>query len=279
MATSCNRYSRSPAAGKNGTKRRLQLPQEPEGVIFSRHQTIPRRLCKSGTMTDSTAEFDAFAADYDLALEQGLSLTGESKDFFAEARLRWLRSRLVKFQAASTMILDFGCGTGSSVPWFLDLLEAERIIGSDVSPQSLEVARERWQDYETEFVQCGDEEADSFDLAFCNGVFHHIVPEQRDEAFQRVFRALKPGGVFAFWENNPANPGTRLLMKRIPFDRDAILVWPNEARRRLRATGFEVLLTDFVFYFPEMLRALRPLEPWLSKLPLGGQYLILARKP
>ncbi|MEM7560962.1 MAG: methyltransferase domain-containing protein, partial [Planctomycetota bacterium] len=108
-------------------------------------------------MTNSTAEFDAFAANYDLALEQGLSLTGESKDYFAEARLRWLRSRLAKFDAASTAILDFGCGTGSSVPWFLDLLEAKRIVGSDVSTQSLEVARERWQDYDTEFVPCGSE--------------------------------------------------------------------------------------------------------------------------
>lgn len=230
-------------------------------------------------MTNSTAEFDAFAADYDLALEQGLSLTGESKDYFAEARLRWLLGRLAKFDAASTTILDFGCGTGSSVPWFLDLLEAKRIVGSDVSTQSLEVASERWRDYATEFVRCGNEPADSFELAFCNGVFHHIVPEQRDEAVQQVFQALKPGGLFAFWENNPANPGTRLLMKRIPFDRDAILVWPNEARRRLRTAGFEILLTDFLFYFPEILKTLRPLEPWLSKLPLGGQYLVLARKP
>ncbi len=230
-------------------------------------------------MTNTTAEFDAFAADYDLALERGLNLTGQSKDYFAEARLRWLRSRLPEFDADSSAILDFGCGTGSSVPWFLDLLEVKKIVGSDVSTQSLEVAKERWRDYATEFVQCGSEPANAFDLAFCNGVFHHIIPEQRAEAFQQVFQALKPGGLFAFWENNPANPGTRLLMKRIPFDRDAILVWPNEARRRLRAAGFEVLLTDFVFYFPETLRKLRPLEPWLSKLPLGGQYLVLARKP
>ena len=84
-------------------------------------------------MTSSTAEFDAFATDYDLALERGLSLTGQSKDYFAETRLRWLRNRMAEFVADSTTILDFGCETGSSVPRFLDLLDVEKIVGSDVS--------------------------------------------------------------------------------------------------------------------------------------------------
>lgn len=45
-----------------------------------------------------------------------------------------------------------------------------------------------------------------------------------------VRRSLRPGGVFAFWEINPWNPGTRHVMSRIPFDRDAIMLTPPEAR-------------------------------------------------
>jgi hypothetical protein len=47
----------------------------------------------------------------------------------------------------------------------------------------------------------------------------------------------------------------------------------------LRAEGFAVVSTDSRFFFPGPLRALRPLERSLSKLPLGGQYMVLARKP
>ncbi len=45
-------------------------------------------------MSDSpseTAEFDAYAAEYDAALSQGLSVSGEDKSFFARGRIICLR--------------------------------------------------------------------------------------------------------------------------------------------------------------------------------------------
>jgi hypothetical protein len=89
---------------------------------------------------------------------------------------------------------------------------------------------------------------------------------------------LRPGAIFAFWENNPWNPGTRYVMRRVPFDRDAVTLSPPEARRWLRSAGFEILRTDFLFIFPRPLRWLRRLEPILSRAPLGGQYQVLCRK-
>jgi hypothetical protein len=68
-------------------------------------------------------------------------------------------------------------------------------------------------------------------------------------------------------------------MSRIPFDRDAVMVWPAEARRLLASAGLEVLGTDYCFIFPRALQGLRPLETQLRGLPLGAQYQTLARKP
>jgi hypothetical protein len=68
-------------------------------------------------------------------------------------------------------------------------------------------------------------------------------------------------------------------MRRIPFDRDAVPVWPSEARRLLQVSGFEILRTDFLFIFPQILRYLRNLEPHLARWPIGGQYQVLCRKP
>jgi len=94
-----------------------------------------------------------------------------------------------------------------------------------------------------------------------------------------ILRCLRPGGVFALWENNPWNPGARYVMAHCAFDRNAAPLTPPEARNLVRNGGFQILSTDFLFIFPRMLKMFRPLEPWLSGLPLGAQYMVLCRKP
>src|SRR5207247_839066 len=136
----------------------------------------------------------------------------------------------------------------------------QRVLGVDVSESSLAIARQRYEtDAVTFQLSRGYLPDGHFELAFSNGVFHHIPLDRRAAAIDYVRRSLMPGGVFALWENNPWSPGARYVMSRIPFDRDAIMIWPGEARRLLRAAGFAVLVTDFAFVFPRALRLLRPL--------------------
>lgn len=236
-----------------------------------------------GPMTTTPdPEFDAFADRYDEALQRGLDASGESKEYFAEGRARWTRRQLDALGRPAGRVLDFGCGTGSATPYLLGALGAREVVGSDTSLASLEVARRSFGgrgSAPARFVAPADVAAlGPFDTAFCNGVFHHIPLAERAGAVAAVHDALAPGGLFAFWENNPWNPGTRWVMSRIEFDRDAITLSPPEARRLLRAGGFEVLRTDSLFWFPRLLAALRPLEPLLAGIPLGGQYLVLCRR-
>jgi hypothetical protein len=109
-------------------------------------------------------------------------------------------------------------------------------------------------------------------------VFHHILPPQRPEALALVNKALRPGGLFSFWENSPWSLATRYVMSRCEFDRDAIMLTPPEARALLRNGGFEILRTDFRFIFPRALRAFRKIEDFVYRLPLGTQYQVLCRK-
>jgi hypothetical protein len=67
-------------------------------------------------------------------------------------------------------------------------------------------------------------------------------------------------------------------MHRVPFDRDAVMVWPKEARRLARQAGLTIVRTDYAFVFPNKLRRLRPLEPALRRLALGAQYQVLSVK-
>ncbi|MBX6331491.1 MAG: methyltransferase domain-containing protein [Gemmatimonadaceae bacterium] len=231
------------------------------------------------TRADSVPAFDLVADCYDAALNEGLSLTGETKEYFARERVVLLARRLAERGLVPRSVLDFGCGTGSGVPFLLAGLGVQKLLGVDISPASLAVAEREHGSADVHFATLDAAAPEGeYDLAFCNGVFHHIPPAERPAALAYVHRALVPGGIFALWENNPWNPGTRYIMSRVSFDRDAITLTPPETRRMLRAAGFDVLATDFRFYFPHALRALRWIEPALTHLPLGGQYQVLARK-
>ena len=227
------------------------------------------------------AEFDEFAAAYDAALDRGLRFTGESKEYFADARLAWTRQVLGAHFQPGWRCLDFGCGTGTATPYLQKHLAAAQIVGVDPSQASCDLATGQFGGDGSVRFTTPERLADArgqFDLAYCNGVFHHIPVADRSQAAARVFDALKPGGWLAFWENNAWNPITRLLMRLVPFDRDAVLLFPGEARRLLTAAGFEIRLTNYLFIFPSALGFLRPVERWASFLPLGAQYLVLARK-
>jgi SAM-dependent methyltransferase len=229
---------------------------------------------------EAKSEFDAFALEYDAALAQGISISGEDKNYFARGRVAWLARCLSHLKEHPRAVMDFGCGTGSSIPFLLNELVADSLLAVDISLESLAVAKRSHGSPRVRFVSSAEQlPTERVDLAFCNGVFHHIPVIDRLTTMKRVYSSLRPGGLFALWENNPWNPATHYVMGRIPFDRDAVTLSPSTARRLLRQGGFEIIQTDFLFFFPRYLRWLRSLEPRLTRLPLGAQYQILCRKP
>jgi SAM-dependent methyltransferase len=222
---------------------------------------------------------DELIGGWQAELQRGISISGEDKGYFVRGRVRWLRDRLRELDRPAEAVLDFGSGPGDACPVLLEELGARSVVGLDLSEEMVAAATRAFGSASIRFARpLADLEPESVDLVYCSGVFHHIPPTQRARWLAYLRAALRPDGLLALWENNPWNPGTRLVMARIPFDRDAVTLSPLEARRLVRAAGFEVLRTDSLFYFPRPLRALRRFEPALSRLPLGAQYLVLARR-
>lgn len=225
------------------------------------------------------AEFDEYATSYDNQLNRGLFLSGENKDYFARSRITWLANCLKQLREQPKCIMDFGCGIGFATALFREMNGAESIIGIDSSIKSLRLALKAYSSKQTQF-KLPDQYSpnEKIDLAYCNGVFHHIPIHKRESVINYIYRSLRHEGLFALWENNPWNPGTRFVMSRIPFDRDAITLSPKETRKLLRSAGFSILRTDFLFIFPKIFQLLRFLEPYISRLPFGAQYQVLCRK-
>jgi SAM-dependent methyltransferase len=194
-------------------------------------------------------------------------------------RAVFLNRCLIECGEKPRALLDFGCGDGATTPLLLAALHADSAIGVDVSAKSLAIARKNHATPQIRFESIDEfQTSRKMDLAYCNGVFHHIAPVYRAEALVMVNRALRMGGLFSLWENNPWSLATRYVMSRCAFDRDAITLTPPEARRLLSNGGFEILRTDFRFIFPRVLRALRKIEDLVYSLPFGTQYQILCRK-
>ena len=172
-------------------------------------------------MPDTSAEFDQFAGDYDAALNRGISLSGECKDYFIERRVDWTARCLAKLNAPRTniVVMDYGAGTGSAFPKLRETFKTQRLLGVDVSTAELAVAKKDhpWSEVFTleQTATAGIE--NTVDLAYSNGTFHHIPPEHRAGALALVHRSLKPGGLFALWENNPpGTPATRWVHEPHP---------------------------------------------------------------
>ena len=94
--------------------------------------------------------------------------------------------------------LDVCCGTGAGLG-VLERLCRGRVTGVDFSAGMLEQARQAHPG--AALVQADaralefDEE---FDLAVTFGALGHFLPKERPALFAGVYRALRPGGLFAF---------------------------------------------------------------------------------
>jgi SAM-dependent methyltransferase len=217
------------------------------------------------------------AAEYEAMLKQGIDLSGESQEFFISGRIQDMRRRVPR---SPRRILDFGCGTGKSCAQLAKDFPEAQIVGADLAADALRHARAGFGSSRITFVNIADlPQLERFDICYINGVFHHIAPGERQQTLAMIRELLTPGAHLALFENNPWNPGTRMVMRRIPFDRDAIPLSFLETLKRIRAAGFHVHGARFLFYMPKALAWLRFVEPLLVKVPLGAQYYVLASVP
>jgi len=227
----------------------------------------------------TAAGFDSHAEDYDAQCMQGLAVSGEGRDYFARGRVAhlrrwWQRTGL----AAPRRVIDYGCGLGDAAPLLAAAFPGAEVLGLEPSTRLMEQARQRHPEVRFAAID-GSERGERADLVHLNGVLHHVAPGDRPRVFAALREHLVPGGVLALFENNPLNPGTRWIMSRIPFDRDAVPLTPGESLRRVRSVGLEPVHRASLFWFPRALRLLRPIEPLLAPIPLGAQYAVFARRP
>ena len=226
------------------------------------------------------AEFDRFADEYTATHASNIRLSGEAPDYFARYKIEEVRRRWdLEGRPEPGAVLDFGTGIGNSLPHLARLFPGAEITGVDVSQRSLQVAAHRFPGlarltpYDGGTIPLGE---GSFDLIFSACVFHHIDPGEHGAIFADLRRLLRPGGMMVVFEHNPVNPATRHIVATCPFDENALLLPAPSLKKSQVQAGFRKVQVAYTGFFPGPLRALRPLERFMTGLPLGAQYYTVA---
>ncbi|HEY4147074.1 class I SAM-dependent methyltransferase [Pinirhizobacter sp.] len=223
-------------------------------------------------------EFDRYADSYTDLHKVSVAASGEEPAYFSAYKAKYMASR-ARNVSLTPAILDFGCGVGNSVPHLREAFPSAVLHGSDPSSESIRLARSRLEDTAT-FLESGSEAlpyADGmFDLVLVACVLHHIQPSERARWMAEIRRVMKPGAQLFIFEHNMLNPLTRKVVRECPFDEDAVFLSRSELLGLARYAGFGKIDARYVVFFPRQLATLRPLEPLLSWLPLGAQYVIEA---
>lgn len=213
---------------------------------------------------------------YDDQLNRGLRLSGSGKDYFATARIAML-GELWHRQEHPVRVLDFGAGDGSTLPLLRQTFPAAHLVAVEPSAAARGVAAEKAAPICADVIDPRDLSGEgTFDLIHLNGVVHHVPPPERDALIARLASLCSVDGLVVVFENNPWNPGARLVMRRIPFDKDVVMVWPHQLRNAFIRAGLTSLSRGSIFFFPRSATAAPRVEKALRRTMAGAQYYYAA---
>jgi len=110
---------------------------------------------------------------------------------------RSVRATLARLSIPKTTgrVVDIGCGTGVLLGRLADTMPANRLVGIDLTPAMLAVARARLpaatalQIARAEALPLAD---DAVDTAISCNAFHYV--RDPDRALREMYRVLRPGG-------------------------------------------------------------------------------------
>jgi SAM-dependent methyltransferase len=226
-------------------------------------------------------DYDQVRDRYERDLDRAVSFAGQQHDFFTRAKanelVRLARRHLGEPKRLDA--LDVGCGVGLTDRHLANVFGS--LTGVDVSPGVLEEARRanpgvRYELAERDRLPFED---GAFDLALAMCVVQVVAKRERARFVAELARVTRPGGIVAVFEHNPLNPLTRLVVRRCDFGGDAEMLGRRAMVDLLEAAGVKPVEWGYVLVFPSARRRVKAIERRLSRLPLGAQYYVAARRP
>ncbi len=221
--------------------------------------------------------FNDYYKSYNLLLKKNLrflTLNGNIS-YFAEYKMAICKKLLGD---TPKKILEYGCGVGNNIGFLAQLFPDAKIYGCDTSENSLAIAQECYPGVNFFLISESYPQTSRFDIILIADVLHHIPEKNRDHYMKIINGLLEPNGKLVFFEHNPYNPVTKLLVKTCPFDDKAQLITKNQLIKMLLSNGYQTRESGYCMFFPELLKFFNRFEGGLLCLPFGGKYYVVATK-
>lgn len=226
-----------------------------------------------------TAAFDAYRGAYADVVQDSVSFSGISYDYFLRSKAALLAQLMGAHFAGqkAPSVLDVGCGIGTLHPLLKPL--CGELHGADVSSECVERAAQDnpGVSYRAYSGVTLPHEDNRFDMALAICVMHHVPPADWPAFAAELRRVTRPGGLICVIEHNPLNPVTQLSVMRCPFDEDAVLLRAGETRALLESAGIEDVRSRYFVFAPSTQPWALKLERWLAPAPIGAQYVAYGR--
>lgn len=98
-------------------------------------------------------------------------------------------------------VLDLGCGNGNVTSQVLPLFPDANFTLLDASWEMINLCKERFKSYHMDYVESYFKDYDfkneQFDLVIAGFSLHHCNSKEKQSLFHKIYKALKPGGLFA----------------------------------------------------------------------------------
>ncbi len=224
--------------------------------------------------------FDAYRASYREEVQRSISFMRQDVEFFAAVKARYLLDAARHLGDSERLrVLNVGCGIGIIDRLLTPCVAA--LEGIDVASELVAEAATAnpsatYRSYDGTSLPYQDR---TFDLSFTANVLHHVPAESWETFLAEMGRVTRRGGLLVVFEQNPFNPLTRLAVSRCSFDDGCALLSRGTVTEMLPRTGFPIVASRYILTFPWPGGAFARIEGWLGSLPLGAQYLVVAKVP
>ena len=236
--------------------------------------------------TLSTIEFDQYARDYFEELSHPLrNMIDPEGHYFIELKSRILEELTQVYfdNRADIRIVDVGTGLGLFEKFLMP--KFNNITALNLSFEMLKVAKtiNPLPRGKSAYVQGNAYhlplEDNYADLIFMSCVLHHLEDDEVEITLRELARICAPQGHIVFFEHNPYNPFTQLVVHTTPLDRNAKLVTYRKLKRSSEKAGIKIHRQDFFLYGTRAIDDFVGRHfAWLGNLPFGGQYALVGQK-
>jgi len=134
----------------------------------------------------SKQTFDEFPENYKEILNRQKGMTGD-REFFHKYKIEIIKEKSRKNDMSVIKILDFGCGIGSNMPYFREFFPEAKLIGYDISSESIKIASNKLPNITFySDIKALLNSSNKFDIVLISNVLHHIPHNQHQPIIESI---------------------------------------------------------------------------------------------